>query len=555
MRGTKIFVEVLKSEGVEVVFGYPGGAMIPLFDELYDTKEIELILPRHEQAGAHAADGYARVTGKPGVMLATSGPGATNVVTGIANAYMDSVPMVIFTGQVKTHLIGNDAFQEVDLTGITRSISKHNYLVTDPEDLPRILKEAFHIAMTGRPGPVVVDLPVDIQVADIKAPIPKKVTITGYKPKLDGNPRQIKRTASMINASVRPVLYIGGGVITSECSALLKKVAEKANLPVTTTLMGLGAFPSNHKLSLHMLGMHGTAYANYAVTNCDLLIAVGARFDDRVTGKLSEFAPEAKIIHIDIDPTSVSKNVPVDIPLVGDAGRILKHLLPEVKKKARTPWHKQIAEWKTNFPLNYGSTGLKPQYVIETMYKLSKNRKTIMCTDVGQHQMWSALFYTYTKPRTWVSSGGLGTMGFGVPAAIGAQVGKPDHLVFDVAGDGSFQMNLQELTTIAVNDLPIKIIVLNNGYLGMVRQWQELFFDRRYAHTDLGDNPDFVKIAEAFGLRGMRVTKKSQVEPSLKKAIAHKGPVVLDVHIDREENVFPMVPAGEAIDRMIGGMA
>ncbi len=555
MKGAKIFVQALRSEKVDLVFGYIGGAMIPLFDELYNCKDIKVVIPRHEQAGCHAADGYARVTGKCGVVLATSGPGATNLVTGIANAHMDSIPLVAFTGQVKTHLIGNDAFQEVDLTGITRSITKHNYLVKDPEDLPIIIKEAFHLAMTGRQGPVVVDLPVNVTTADIKTPLPKTVDIPGYKPKYDGNPRQIKRAAEVINAAKRPVLYVGGGVITSGCHDLVKKVAEKANIPVTTTLMGLGAFPSNHKLSLHMLGMHGTAYANYAVTNCDLLIAVGARFDDRITGKISAFAPDAKIVHIDIDPTSVSKNIPVDIPVVGDAGNILAGLLPHLKKVARKDWLAQVAEWKRKFPLKYAKTGLKPQYVVETISRLTARRKTIICTEVGQHQMWAALFSRFTKPRTWVSSGGLGTMGFGLPASIGAQMGKPDHLVFNIAGDGSLQMNIQELTTIRNHKLPIKIIVLNNGFLGMVRQWQELFFGRRYATTDLDDNPDFVKVAEAFGIRGMRVTKRVEVEKSLKQAIQHNGPVLLDFHIDREENVFPMVPAGEAIDRMIGGMA
>lgn len=555
MKGTDLFVQALLQEGVDVVFGYPGGALIPLFDRLVDETKIRFILPRHEQGGAHAADGYARVTGKTGVVIATSGPGATNLVTGIANAYMDSIPMVAFTGQVRTNLIGNDAFQEVDLTGITRSISKHNYLVKDPEDLPAVIKEAFHLAATGRPGPVVVDLPVNVTTADIVTAYPKQVSLPGYKPKVDGNPHQVKRAAEVINAAERPVLYIGGGIIASGCHKELLAVAEKAHIPVTTTLMGLGAFPETHTLSLQMLGMHGTAFANYAVTHCDCLIAVGARFDDRITGKISDFAPEAKVVHIDIDPTSVSKNIRVDIPVVGDAGNILRKLLPLLKTKPRKAWFDRIKEWKTNFPLRYEEGGLKPQYVIEQICELTKRRKTIICTDVGQHQMWTALFYKFTKPRTWVSSGGLGTMGFGLPAAMGAQVGKPDHLVFNIAGDGGFQMNIQELATIHNHNLPVKTVIMNNGYLGMVRQWQELFFNRKYAHTDLSDNPDFLAISEAYGVKGIRVETKDAVIPALKAAIAHKGPVVVDVRVDREENVYPMVPAGEAIHRMIGGMA
>ncbi len=555
MKGTKIFVEALRAEKVDLVFGYIGGVVIPLFDELYDAPDIKVVMPRHEQAGCHAADGYARATGKVGVVIATSGPGATNLVTGIANAYMDSIPLVAITGQVKTQLIGNDAFQEVDLTGVTRSITKHNYLVKKAEDLPRILREAFHIARTGRPGPVVVDLPVDVQNADIATPLPKTVELPGYKPRLDGNPKQIARAADLINSAAKPVLYVGGGVINSGGCDLVRKLAEKAQLPVTTTLMGLGAFPSAHELSLKMLGMHGTAYANYAVTNCDLLIAVGARFDDRITGKISAFAPGAKIIHVDIDPTSVSKSIRVDVPVVGDATRILKELLPLVKKSKHPEWLAQIAEWKRKFPLAYDKRGLKPQFVIEELGRLTKDKPTIICTEVGQHQMWSALFSNFTKPRTWISSGGLGTMGFGLPAAIGAQFGKPDHLVVDIAGDGSIQMNIQELTTVRNHKLPIKIIILNNSFLGMVRQWQELFYKRKYSHTNLEDNPDFVAVAEAFGIKGLRIEKREDTTKILKQALAHKGPVVVDARVEREENVFPMVPAGEAIDRMIGGMA
>jgi len=554
MKGTEVIVQALRRAGVKVLFGYPGGALLPLFDALMDARDLRVILPRHEQGAGHMADGYARATGKVGVAVATSGPGATNLVTAIATAYMDSVPLVCLTGQVKTFLIGNDAFQEADITGITRPITKHNFLASNPEELPEIMTAAFHIARSGRPGPVVVDLPVDVTLADIKSPLPDTPTLPGYHPRYDPNPRQIQRAADLINRSERPVMYVGGGVIASEASALVKRMAERANLPVTTTLMGLGAFPETDRKALHMLGMHGTVYANFAVTNTDCLIAIGARFDDRITGKLSAFAPEAKIIHIDIDPTSVSKNVKVDIPVVGDAARTLKLLTPKLKNLPRQEWWDQIDQWKKRHPLKAGGgKGVKPQYVVEELYKLTKRRKTIIATEVGQNQMWAAQFYTFTKPRTWISSGGLGTMGFGLPAALGAQVGRPDHLVVDIAGDGSIQMNIQELTTAAGNNLPVKVVILNNGYLGMVRQWQELFYRRRYSSTLLRDtNPDFVKVAEAFGCTGLRVERRGEVVPALKKMIATKGPVVLDVVIGAEENVFPMVPAGEAINRMMG---
>ncbi|MBN1256209.1 MAG: biosynthetic-type acetolactate synthase large subunit, partial [Planctomycetes bacterium] len=446
MKGMDLIIQALRSEKVEFIFGYPGGVLIPLLDRLFDAKDIKFILPRHEQGGGHMADGYARATGNVGVAMATSGPGATNLITAIATANMDSIPMVCITGQVKRALIGNDAFQEADTTGITRPITKWNTLVSNPEDLPNTMKSAFYLARSGRPGPVVIDLPVDITTAEIKTPLPKKASTPGYQPMLTPNPKQVEKAAEMINQAERPVMYVGGGVIASGCSKLIKEMAEKGNLPVTTTLMGIGSMPETHKLSLQMLGMHGTAYANYAVTNTDCLIAIGARFDDRITGKLSAFAPQAKIIHIDVDPTSLSKNVRVDIPIVADAGKALELLIPMLKKIARKSWHDQIDAWKTKHPLSYKRIGIRPQYVIEELCKLTKNRKTIIATEVGQNQMWTAQFYTFTKPRTLLTSGGLGTMGYGLPAAIGAQLGKPDHLVVDIAGDGSIQMNIQELT-------------------------------------------------------------------------------------------------------------
>ena len=554
-KGAQILVDTLVEEGVETIFGYPGGAVLPLFDVLYEG-QIRFLLTRHEQGAAHAADGYARATGKVGVCIATSGPGATNLTTGIATANMDSIPMVAITGQVRTNLIGNDAFQEADTTGITRPITKHNYLVKDVRDLARIVKEAFHIARTGRPGPVVIDLPVDVTIADHDGEVDRKIRLPGYKPRTEGHPRQIKMAAKAINESERPVLYVGGGVITSGASAELSALAETALLPVTMTLMGLGAFPGDHPLALGMLGMHGTATANYAVMESDLLIAVGARFDDRVTGKLDLFAPHARIVHIDIDPTSISKNVRVHVPVVGDAAIILRELTQHVRHAPREAWHKQIADWKAKHPLVYDSSDgkIKPQAVVEEICRLAPD-DAIIATEVGQNQMWTALWYTFRKPRTLLTSGGLGTMGFGFPAAIGAQVGCPDRLVVDIAGDGSIQMNIQELTTAVYNKLPVKIVVLNNGYLGMVRQWQELFYERRYSHTDLAGNPDFVKVAEAFGARGLRLTDPKDVKDALKETLDTDGPVLLDVHIAREENVFPMVPAGQAINRMIGGMA
>ncbi|RLG24569.1 biosynthetic-type acetolactate synthase large subunit [Methanosarcinales archaeon] len=553
--GAEVVVEALIKEGVDVIFGYPGGAVLPVYDVLYHTKKIRHILVRHEQAAAHAADGYARATGKVGVCIATSGPGATNLVTGLATAYMDSSPIVAFTGQVPTFMIGNDAFQEANITGITYSITKHNYLVKDVDELPRILKEAFYIASTGRPGPVLIDLPKDIQNAQTSVPYPEEVYIRSYNPHYEGNLKQIKLAAKVIDKSEAPVIYAGGGVVASGASKELFEFAHHNNIPVTTTLMALGAFPENDPLSLHMLGMHGTRYANYAVTEADLIIAVGARFDDRITGKVSEFAPRAKIIHIDIDPTSISKNVKVDIPIVGDAKKILSKLTSLTKGKKRDDWLKKIAQWKEKYPLRYHTNGkLKPQYVVEKIYEVTKG-KAIIATEVGQNQMWAAQFYRYTRPRSFISSGGLGTMGFGFPASIGAQIGRPDEIVIDIAGDGSFQMNIQELATISKYKIPVKVAILNNGYLGMVRQWQQLFHEKRYSQVDLYGVPDFVKVAEAYNVIGIRIEKMEEVESALKKALSIKGPVIMDFHVEREENVYPMVPSGAALTQMIEGLA
>lgn len=558
MNGAKILIESLLKEGVEVIFGYPGGAVIPFFDALYDSP-IKLILPRHEQAGAHMADGYARSTGRVGVCLATSGPGATNLTTGIATAYMDSVPIIAITGQVKTSLIGNDAFQEADVTGITRSVSKHNYLVKDVKDLAYTMKEAFYLANSGRPGPVVIDLPVDVQLQDAKFDYFDKIEIRSYRPSHFGHPGQIKKILKLIYNAKKPVLLTGGGIIISDANQELLRFAEITNIPVSTTLMGLGGFPSTHKLALGMPGMHGTVYANMAITESDLLISIGSRFDDRVTGKLSAFAPEAKIIHIDIDPTSISKNIKVDIPVVGDAKTVLNQLIEEVNESKLTnfdSWHKKIETWKKKNPLKYkqDKTGkIKPQYVIEEIYNQTKGG-AIIVTEVGQHQMWAAQFYKFDYPRNFLTSGGLGTMGYGFPAAIGAKVANPDKEVIVIAGDGSFQMNIQELATLSSYNINLKVIILNNHYLGMVRQWQELFYKRRYSGTPL-KNPDFVKVAAGYGIKGLKITKPSEVKKAVKEILASKKAIVADFRIAEEENVFPMVPAGEAINRMIGGMA
>jgi len=554
MTGARALIESLYAEKVDVMFGYPGGVLLPIYDELYDA-DIDHILVRHEQAAAHAADGYARATGKVGVCLATSGPGATNLVTGIANAYMDSVPMVAITGQVPRPLIGNDAFQEANITGITLPITKHNYLVTDVNDLPWIIKEAFHIASTGRQGPVLVDIPKDVTTDEIDFEYPEKVDLRGYKPVKTGHKMQIKRGAEAIIKARRPVIYIGGGIISSNASKELLELAETINAPVTTTLMAKGAFPDTHPLCVGMPGMHGTKYANFAIQESDLLIAIGVRFDDRVTGKVDSFAPNARIIHIDIDPAEISKNVRVDIPIVGNARSILKMLVEFISelnksKSTTTQWMKKVEKWKQQYPLKYlMDKSLKPQYIVEQINELYPD--SIIVTEVGQNQMWAAQYFKYTQPRTFISSGGLGTMGFGFPAAMGAKKGRPDKVVFDIAGDGSFQMNSQELATVVKNDIPVIVAILNNGFLGMVRQWQDLFFDKRYSFTSIDDSVDFVKLAEAYGAFGLRVTKPEEVGPALKEAVDSLRPTVIDFVVEREENVSPMVPAGAAINEIL----
>jgi len=559
LSGAQIFFECLKAEGVEVIFGLPGGAVIDIYDEM-PKHDIRHILVRHEQGATHMADGYARATGKVGVCLVTSGPGATNTVTGIATAYCDSIPIVVFTGQVPTALIGNDAFQEADIVGITRPCTKHNYLVKDVRDLARIIREAFFLARSGRPGPVLVDLPKDVVAAKTDFKYPKNITLKGYKPTTEAHMGQIKRAYAAISKAKRPVIYAGGGVILSSAAKELKELGEALSCPVTTTLMGLGGFPAPHDLWLGMLGMHGTFRANMAVANTDMLISIGARFDDRVTGKLSEFAPSAKIIHIDIDPTSISKNVRVDIPIVGDCKDALKKLLQLVKEspienleKQRQPWLDQIQKWKETYPLAYEQKDdvIKPQYVVEMLYKLCKGKDPIISTEVGQNQMWAAQYYHYSKPRTLLTSGGLGTMGYGMPAAIGAQAAFPDRLVIDIAGDGSIQMCIQELTTAVENNLPVKVAILNNQYLGMVRQWQQLFYEKQYCATCLKMAPDFVKLAEAYGAVGLRATKPTEVEKVIKEALATPKPVLMDFVVNPEECVYPMVPAGAATTEMI----
>ncbi len=556
--GAQMIIKCLKEEGVEVVFGYPGGKVIPLYDALFDS-DIRHILVRHEQCAAHAADGYARVTGKTGVCIATSGPGATNLVTGIANAHMDSIPIVAVTGQVGTAQIGTDAFQEADITGIAAPITKHTYLVKDVEDLPRVIKEAFIIASTGRPGPVLIDIPVDITTDLIDENFKVDINLPGYKPTLKGNLKQVRMAVKKIAESRKPVIFAGGGVISSGASDILRKFVKVVKIPVITSLLGMGSFPETDQLSLKMAGMHGTKYANLAFTEADLIIAVGVRFDDRVTGKLSEFAPEADVIHIDIDPAEIGKNIKVLIPIVGDAKIVLTDLKSEYEKyiekkgiQNREKWLSRIKKLKRDYPLKYdrNSNNVKPAYVVEKIYELTKG-DAIICTEVGQNQMWAAQYYKFTKPRTLVSSGGLGTMGFGLPASIGAKIGRPDKTVIDIAGDGSIQMVSQELSTAATNKIAIKIMLLNNGYLGMVRQWQEFFWNRRYSQTGIYNCVDFVKLVEAYGGVGFRVKQKEEVESTIKKALEINKLVLVDFWIEREENVYPMVAPGSSISEML----
>jgi len=563
LSGARILLECLKREGVDTIFGLPGGAVLPIYDVLYDFEGIRHILVRQEAAAGHAAEGYSRTTGRTGVCLVTSGPAATNLVTALQDALMDSIPLVAFTGQVPTHLIGNDAFQEADNVGITRSATKHNFLVKDGKDLAVIIKEAFHIASTGRPGPVHVDLPKDILVKEWTFEYPESVHLRSYNPTYDGHPGQIKKAARSLVRAKRPVLYVGGGVISSNASPELYELAELTQVPVTQTLMGLGAFPMAHPLSLDMLGMHGTYYANMAVHDSDCLVAIGARFDDRVTGRVDAFAPNAEIIHIDIDPSSISKNIQVGIPIVGDCKRVLAKLVGAVReemktypagavKEARRQWADQIAEWKRDQPLRYewSDDVIKPQYVIEEISNLT-NGEALMVTGVGQHQMWAAQYYRFKHPRMWCTSGGLGTMGYGLPTAMGVQAGNPGKLVINIDGDGSFAMNSQELATCFEEGLPVKIVIINNGGHGMVRQWQRIIYKERFCAIDLGSSPDFVKLAEAYGCTGIRATKPSEVVPALEKMIATPGPVVLDVRVNKDECVFPMVPAGGANIDMI----
>jgi acetolactate synthase I/II/III large subunit len=558
MRAVDAVMECLKAEGVDVVFGLPGGANLPTYDAFVDGG-IRHVLVRHEAGGGHAAEGYARATGKVGVCLATSGPGATNLVTPIMDAMMDSTPVVFITGQVRTELLGTDGFQEADTLGITMPAVKHSVMLRHPLEIPRTLHEAFHIARTGRPGPVVVDIPVDLSRVDIAYEPVSDVRLPGYQPTIDGNTKQIRQAAKAIAASRRPVLYVGGGVVNANAAAELTRFATSDHFPVTCTLMGLGAFPAPHEQWLGMLGMHGTRSANYAMDEADLIVAIGARFDDRITGKLSEFAPRAKFIHIDVDPAEISKNIPAHIPIVGDAKNVLEKLIVEYAALDADPsrldeWWTRINGWREKHPLKYEDSTdseIKPQRMIEAIYEATGG-DAIVTSDVGQHQMWTAQYFHFNRPRRWINSGGAGTMGFGLPAAMGAKVGCPDETVVCIAGDGSVQMNMQEMATCAQEGIDIKVFIMNNGYLGMVRQWQELFWDRRYSQVDMGQFPDFVKLADAYGATGMRLEDKATVVDDMKEALATPGPVICDVRVTREENTYPMIPAGQAARDMVG---
>jgi acetolactate synthase-1/2/3 large subunit len=558
MRAVDALMECLKAEGVDVVFGLPGGANLPTYDAFVNGG-IRHILVRHEAGGGHAAEGYAKATGKVGVAFATSGPGATNLITPICDAMMDSVPVVFITGQVRTELLGTDGFQEADTLGITMPVVKHSFMIQHPQELPRAIHEAFHIARTGRPGPVLVDIPQDLSRAEIDYEPVTDVRLPGYQPRVEGNQKQVRQAAKALAAAQRPVIYAGGGVVNANASDELREFARSDRFPVTCTLMGLGAFPAPDPQWLGMLGMHGTRTANYAMDEADLICAVGARFDDRITGKLSEFAPRAKFIHIDVDPAEISKNVPAHIPIVGDAKHVLSKLVIEYRALGADParldaWWSRIEGWKTKYPLAYEDTvdaEIKPQFMIKALHEATGG-EAIITSDVGQHQMWAAQHYDFPAPRRWINSGGLGTMGFGLPAAMGAAVGAPDQLVCCIAGDGSVQMNAQELATCAQNKIPIKVFIMNNGYLGMVRQWQELFWDGKYSQVDMGEFPDFVKLAEAYGVTGMRFEDKNTLVEDMKRAIATEGPVLVDVRVTREENTYPMIPAGQAAREMVG---
>ncbi len=551
MTGAQILCESLVKEGVEVIFGYPGGAVLSLYDTIPQYPQLHHILVRHEQGAAHAADGYARATGKVGVCLATSGPGATNLVTGIANACLDSVPIVAITGQVARPFIGKDAFQEIDITGITLPITKHNYLVLDVASMARVVKEAFYLARSGRPGPILIDIPRDVFIDQAEFHYPEKVDLPGYKPTFEGHPAQIKKAAKLIDEAEQPLIIAGRGVIISRAYAELKQLAETAQIPVITTLLGIGSFPESHVLSFGMLGMHGMAYANMAVDAADLIIAIGMRFDDRVTGKISAFAPHARIIHIDIDPAEIGKNVRVDVPIVGDVKAILQVLNKLITRREHTDWVKQLDDWRTEHPSTdiRDSEGLLPQFVIRKIYEVTRG-EAIIVTGVGQHQMWAAQHYWYDKPNSLISSGGLGTMGFELPAALGAKVGRPDETVWCIAGDGGFQMTIQELATMVQEKVAVKIAILSNGYLGMVRQWQELFYGKRYVATPIAC-PDFVKIGEAYCIAALRVTRKEEVVPAIEQAMHHDGPFIVEFVVEPEENVYPMVPPGVSLAEVL----